>query len=477
MRTHPIAPSLLSILWTCLLPLLCAAPTDALAEDGVLIRDVRIVDPDAATVSEPRDVAILGGWIVDVEAFDGMAADAYRTVDAGGRWLIPGLAEMHAHVPPVTPPDSGSTIDPTAARHRVDDVLALFLAHGVTTIRGMLGEPGHLVLRRQLADGSRFGPRLITSGPSLNGTSAPTADAARRLVRRQAEAGYDLLKLHPGLLPDTFAALTAAADGLDIPFAGHVSGAVGLDRALAARQWTIDHLDGYAQALVPEDHRARRTEPGFFGMALADALDPGRIPELARATRSAGTWNVPTQTLIENIAVGDPDALVARPAMRYAPAATIDQWRRQVAQLREPFGKDQLQRFVEVRRSLILGLHEAGAGLLLGADAPQIFNVPGDAAHHELELLVAAGLTPAEALATGTTAPARFLDEAAGGCIAPGCVADLVLLDGDPLADIGNVRRIRAVVRAGRWLDRNDLDRRLAAIARRARPDAPTAPD
>ena len=461
MRTRLFA----SFLLACLAPVLWALPADAVGQAGLLIRNVRVVDPDAAEASDPRDVAILGAWIVDAARLDDLAADEYRAIDAEGRWLIPGLAEMHAHVPPMSDPQ------------RVDDVLALFLAHGVTTVRGMLGEPGHLVLRAELADGRRFGPRLITSGPSLNGNSAPDADAARRLVRRQAEAGYDLLKLHPGLLPDTFAALTRAADGLDIPYAGHVSTAVGLERALAARQSTIDHLDGYAQALVPDDHPARRAEPGFFGMALADALDAQRIPELARATRAAGTWNVPTQTLIENIATGDPDALAERPAMRYVPAATVDQWRRQVEQLREPFDDDPLERFVEVRRSLILGLHEAGAGLLLGADAPQIFNVPGDAAHHELELLVAAGLTPAEALATGTTAPARFLDESARGCIAPGCVADLVLLDGNPLADIANVRRIRAVVRAGHWLDRDDLDRRLEAIARRARPDAPTAPD
>lgn len=448
-----------------LLPVLLAPVVDAFAQRALLIENVRVVDPDRAIASGPRDVAVLGGWIVETAALDGVPEDDRVVVDAEGRWLIPGLAEMHAHVPPMSDPQ------------RVDDVLSLFLAHGVTTVRGMLGEPGHLALRTELADGRRFGPRLITSGPSLNGNSAPDAEAARRLVRRQAEAGYDLLKLHPGLLPDTFAALTRAADGLAMPYAGHVSAAVGLDRALAARQSTIDHLDGYAQALVPDGHPARRAEPGFFGMALADALDADRITELARATRSAGTWNVPTQTLIENIAVGDLDALTKRPAMRYVATATIDQWRRQVEQLRQPYSDDELQRFVDVRQSLILGLHEAGAGLLLGADAPQIFNVPGDAAHQELELLVEAGLTPAEALASGTTAPARFLDQPAHGCISTGCVADLVLLDGDPLADIANVRRVRAVVRAGVWLDRDDLDRRLAAIARRARPDALTAPD
>lgn len=459
MRERPTVVSILLVLLTVL------ATEPSQAQRAVLFEDVRVVDPQSGQASEPMRVHVLDGWIVDAAEFEARAGDGFESIDADGRWMIPGLAEMHAHVPPSDDPQ------------RVDDVLTLFLAHGVTTIRGMLGEPGHLQLRAELADGRRFGPRLVTSGPSLNGNSAPNPVAARRWVRTQAEAGYDLLKLHPGLLPATFDALTEAADGLGIGYGGHVSIAVGLDRALAARQATIDHLDGYAQALVPDDHPARGREPGFFGMALADALDPARIPALADRTRDAGTWNVPTQTLIENIAIADPDTLAARPAMRYVPIDTVTRWTEQVEQFRAPYTEAQLQRFVEVRRALILGLHRAGAGLLLGADAPQIFNVPGDAVHHELELLVAAGLTPAEALATGTVDPARFFGESARGCLAPGCVADLVLLDGDPLVDIGQVRRIHGVMRAGSWLDREALDTRLEAVAARARPAESTGPD
>ncbi len=449
---HRLAPFVLGLL---------LAAFDANGQVALRIDDVRVVDPAAGTATEPRSVAVLDGWFVEPEALDGLTV---QTVDGGGRWLIPGLHELHAHVPPA---------DET---QRLDDVLALFLAHGVTGIRGMLGERGHLDVRADLAAGKRFGPRLITSGPSLNGNSAPDAATARRIVQTQAEAGYDLLKLHPGLLPGTFAALTEAAQGLDMPYAGHVSIGVGLDRALAARQSTIDHLDGYAQALVPDDHPARNRPPGFFGMALAEALDSDRIATLAERTRTAGVWNVPTQTLIENIAIADLDALAARPAMRYVDAAAVQRWRDRVAGLREPYTADDLQRFVEVRRALIRGLHTAGAGLLLGADAPQIFNVPGDSTHHELELLVAAGLSPAEALATGTVNPARFLGEPARGCLQQGCVADAVLLDADPLADITNVRRINGVLRAGDYLDRAALDARLDAIAARARPAA-TGPD
>ncbi|MFO7764281.1 MAG: amidohydrolase family protein [Wenzhouxiangellaceae bacterium] len=425
---------------------------------SIVLDNVRVVDVEAATSSEPTTVHVRDGWIVDAATGDG---DEVERIDASGHYLIPGLAEMHAHVP--------SSSD----RQGVDDVLALFLAHGVTTIRGMLGEPGHITLRAELARGDRVGPRLITSGPSLNGNSVPDVERAREVVRRQAEAGYDFLKLHPGLMPDTFGAISEAAKGLDMDFAGHVSIGVGLERALAAGQATIDHLDGYAQVLVPEGDPARRREPGFFGFNIASAMDPDRVDQWARRTADAGVWNVPTQTLIENLATGDVDALLERPAMRWVAEETRAQWVARIEQMRASAEPEALAHFVAVRRALIEALHDSGAGVLLGADAPQIMNVPGDALHHELEIYVEAGLSPAEALATGTVNVAEFLGQSALGCLEPGCVADLVLVEADPLADISNVRRIRGVMRAGEWFDRARLDAMLSDVEARANPAGP----
>ncbi|MEX2499541.1 MAG: amidohydrolase family protein [Wenzhouxiangellaceae bacterium] len=453
-RSIPVFPSLMCLALT----VAFCAP---LAAQHVLFENARVVDIDAASVSEPRTLVVRDGWIVEQPP---ASDESVTTIDAAGHYLIPGLAEMHAHVPP------------GAEQAAVDDVLALFLAHGITTIRGMLGEPGHLALRAGLASGERTGPRLITSGPSLNGNSVPDVERARELVRRQAEAGYDFLKLHPGLLPDTFAAIVEAADGLDIGFAGHVSIAVGVERALAAGQATIDHLDGYAQVLVPEGDPARQREPGFFGFNIASAMDPDRVDEWARRTAEAGVWNVPTQTLIENLAVNDIESLLERPAMRYVTEETRAQWVARVEQMRASAEPDILENFVAVRRALIKALHDSGAGVLLGADAPQIMNVPGDALHHELEIYVEAGLSPAEALATGTVNVAEFLDQPALGCLRPGCVADLVLLDANPLEDISNVRRVRGVMRAGQWFDRDRLDAMLADVAERANPDGSTDP-
>jgi imidazolonepropionase-like amidohydrolase len=431
--------------------MLILLPITALAET-LVFENVRLIDVDGNAVGEPTRLAVRDGFIVKPDSI----AEPDRVIEIGG-YLMPGLAEMHAHVPPMR-----------VGEQQVHDTLFLYLAHGITTIRGMLGETGHLVLRQQLANGEVPGPRLITSGPSFNGNSVSSPDAARAMVRAQAEAGYDLLKLHPGLWPAAFLAIAETADALGIDYSGHISTAVGLDRVLASNQGSIDHLDGYGQKLVPEDHPLYGTDPGLFAVNLVDGMDASLIPELARRTAEAGIANVPTQSLIENWAIGDIEALITREPMRWIPAETADQWRQRAEQIRQQYPSDAGQRFVDIRRQLIKALHEAGAVILLGADAPQILQVPGDAIHHELEIYAESGLTPAEALATGTTNIARYLEQTAHGCLEPGCVADLILLENNPLEDIRHSRSIQGVMRAGAWFDRETLDTELNAIAERA---------
>lgn len=437
-----------------LLTLCLGLGSTAAAAEPLIFERVKLVDPSGATVSEPRDVGVLHGAIAPIEE---LPADA-RRIPGEGLYLMPGLAEMHAHVPPMR-----------AGQQQIDDVLLLYLAHGITTIRGMLGEAGHLVLREQLASGELIGPRLITSGPSFNANSVSSPAAAADRVRAQAEAGYDLLKLHPGLWPEAFHAIAEAAEALNMDYSGHISVAVGLDRVLASRQGSIDHLDGYGEALVPADHPLYGTTPGLFAVNLVAGMDPAGIPELVRRTVASGIANVPTQSLLENWATGDVEALMARPAMRWIPEATQQQWLDSLARIRSQIPEGMAEPFIAIRRELLGALHQAGAVILLGADAPQIFSVPGDAIHHELEIYVEVGMTPAEALATGTTAVARYLNQAdRHGCLESGCIADLVLLRANPLDDIRHTRRIEGVMRAGRWFDRATLDEGLAEVERRA---------
>lgn len=376
-------------------------------------------------------------------------------IDGTGKFLIPGLAEMHAHVP------GGQASDADIER-----VMYLFAAHGITTIRGMLGAPRHLELRARLARGEVIGPQLITTGPSLNGNSVGDWATAKRLVEEQQQAGYDLLKIHPGIQREPFDTLAATARRVKIRFAGHVPLDVGLDRALAAPYWSIDHLDGYVEAMAVPAAGAALPASQFFGANLAASLDTTRIPALAARTKAAGVWNVPTQVLFENLASDEPgEVMAARPEMQYMPAAVTAQWVEAKKNLGNQLGQANLARLVVVRRQLIKALQDSGAGLLLGSDAPQIWNVPGIATHRELESLVAAGLTPHQALATGTVNVGRYLGrEGEMGTIESGRRADLVLLDANPLDNVGNSRKISGVVLNGRWMDRATLDAGLAAL-------------
>jgi hypothetical protein len=252
-----------------------------------------------------------------------------------------------------------------------------------------------------------------------------------------------------------------------MPFAGHVPVSVGVQGALDAGMATIDHLDGYMAALMPSEVDRSGGYGGFFDVLLADQVFDEHIAGVVGQTAAAGTWNVPTESLIEQLvnetSVAD---LVSRPENRYMPRATVQRWAdAKEAQLGERgFTPEVGARAIEIRRRIILALHEAGAGLLLGSDAPQIFNVPGFSVHRELGFLVAAGLTPFEALQTGTTAAAEFLGTNTGAVVV-GKDADLVLLDANPLEDIGNSRRVYGVMLRGQWHDYRDLQERLQTYA------------
>jgi imidazolonepropionase-like amidohydrolase len=450
-------------------PFLAAAASAVLvvgsgaAQDRIVFSNVNVVPMDSQRVLEGQTVVVRGDRIETIgtqiatpvgRPMPGVA----RVIDGTGRYLVPGLAEMHAHVP------EGD------ARY-TEEVLFLYVANGVTTARGMLGAPEHIALRERLAKHDLLGPRLYTSGPSLNDESANSPDEAARLVREQARAGYDFVKVHPGPTRAEYDAAVQAGLASGIALAGHVPAEVGVERAIEAKQATIDHLDGYVEALVSPQLRANG---GFFGLNLANDADRSRIPALVSATVAAGVWNVPTQTLIEHWPAPSPtvDELLARPEMAYVSPQTRAGWANAKRQMMSSPGYDGARALalVTLRRDIIKALHGAGAGLLLGSDAPQVFNVPGFSLHRELASIVASGLTPYDALRTGTANPAEFFEATNEfGTIRPGLAADLLLVARNPLEDVSALARPEGVMVRGRWLDRAELDRGLAAIAARHR--------
>ncbi|MEX0900289.1 MAG: amidohydrolase family protein [Gammaproteobacteria bacterium] len=424
------------------------------------ITGVTVVPMDTERVVDGQTVIVRDGRIEAIGPDLAIPKDA-MTIDGRGRFLMPGLAEMHAHVPPQA-----------HDAQLIEDTLFLYVANGITFARSMLGAPHHLELRERAARGEIVSPRIYTSGPSLNGNSVPTPVAAREMVAEQKRAGYDFLKIHPGLDRPRYDAIVAAADEHDIPFGGHVPAAVGLARALEAGQATIDHLDAFFPPLLRGGASLADTESMFFGWNLAGEVDESKIEPLVRRVRDARVWIVPTEALMQHLLLPEPSAerLAQRDIMRYVPRATRAQWvEAKRGMIRQAaYDPALVARFIDVRAKLMKALQDAGAGLLLGSDAPQVFNVPGFSIHDELRMLVDAGLTPYEALATGNVNVARFLGESDEfGTVEIGKRADLVLLEANPLADVANASRIAGVMLNGRWLPVRELTAGLEQIAQR----------
>jgi imidazolonepropionase-like amidohydrolase len=264
--------------------------------------------------------------------------------------------------------------------------------------------------------------------------------------------------------------MAAAAGRAGIRFAGHVPLDVGLARALEARYWSIDHIDGFIEAMLRPGASLTTAQGGFFGVNLVNELDESRLPDLVARTRVAGTWIVPTEHFLEAMAGEEPvDRLTAREEMKYIPAAQVQGWANQTNAMRDaPASPDETRRkFIALRRRILKALSDGGVGILLGSDAPQLWNAPGFSVTRELAIYVAAGLTPWQALAAGTRNVAVYLgnlEEA--GTVGTGRRADLILLDGNPLADIANVGRKAGVMVGGRWVPREEIARRLPSLAR-----------
>ncbi|HEX7118650.1 MAG TPA: amidohydrolase family protein [Longimicrobiales bacterium] len=413
-------------------------PRDA-RDDVVAFIGVNVVPMDAERVLENQTVVVRDGRIAALGPAGDVAVpdDAIR-IDARGKYLVPGIAEMHGHLP-------GGNTPPEVA----EAILFLFVANGVTTVRGMQGNPAQFTLRARIERGELIGPTLYLGSPALHGNRARTPEEGARLVREYHAAGFDLLKVHEGLSPATYDAIAATARELGLAWGGHVADDVGLEHALAAGQSTIDHLDGYLEALGD---------------------DPTRIPALARATREAGAWVVPTMTLWDHgfLGVRTAEELRAFPELKYVPRPWVENWTEQLRNLRQGQDPATYARGRELRRRLLKALADAEVGILLGSDAPQMFNVPGFSLHREMQVMAEAGLTPYQILRSGTRNVAAYFDALDEfGTIAVGRRADLILLEANPLDDVAHLRRRAGVMVRGRWLSEGEIQERLAGIAQR----------
>jgi hypothetical protein len=420
---------------------------DPSATKPVVITNVNVIPMDRERVVANQSVVVERGVITRLgPASQVKIPGGAQQVDGTGKYLIPGLVDVHVHLAS-NPEDE--------QRH----ILKLFLANGVTTVVNMRGTPQILELRTAVAKGQTLGPRIYTVGPYVNEPFVRTPDEVEQAVIEQKRAGYDFVKLHGSLSRDAYARLIAVGRREGIRVIGHAPRNLGVEVMFAERQYAVVHAEEFLY-----DTNNSSTDASVPGV---DA----RVPEFARGMAQAGIWLIPNLTAFKAIAdqVLDLNAMLARPEIKYLPRSNREGWGPATNPYTTRFAASKYPGFMtryRVLEHLVRACRDAGVRLLVGTDAMNTGVVPGFSAHDELADLVAAGLTPFGALQAATKNAADYLaTNGDRGVIAVGQKADLVLLDANPLSAVSNTRRISGVMVRGRWLSRTEIDKLLEQLA------------
>jgi len=451
----------------------------------VYIVHATVVDTVAGTALPDRTVMIAGDRIASVTPGQDAAPTLNaHVIDARGKYLIPGLWDMHVHVFLRDAEAAGLVFMPETMYFR------LFIANGVTGFRDMAGtRTGEELasLRRAGSDGRSLVPKFIATGPIVDGPkpiwpfslTAATAADGRAAVDTIKAAGFDFVKVYNFLPRDAYFGLASEAHRQDFPFVGHVPDGVTALEASNAGQRSIEHLTGILSACSSREgefaamwrEALEKGEPyGAVALKIRRLLlpsyDSAKAAVLFETFARNQTWQVPTLTVRRSFAHLDVSVFKNDERLAYISAEVRKSWEPEAdfrlnAQTADDWklGKEIYEKNLEIVREM----HRRGVLLMAGTDLGNQYIFPGFSLHDELGLLVKAGLTPLDALRAATFNPARFMGrEADFGSVAPGKMADLVLLDASPLDDIENIRRIHAVVLSGTYFDRRRLDAMLA---------------
>jgi imidazolonepropionase-like amidohydrolase len=475
---------------------LCVLPAHAQPSNlkPVALTHVTVIDVATGASRPDMTVIVKGNRIAAVGKSKRVRVPrGAEIVDAGGKFLIPGLWDMHIHL----------TVIPDQSVSR-EIIAPLLVAYGVTGVRDMGGDWQRLTdLRKAISDGVIVGPRFITPGPFVDGPQAASNVVlpvnseieARQAVRKLNAQGVDFIKVQAALTLPLWRAVLDEARRHNMPVAGHIPERVSAFDVARSSQRSIEHIspalagdagvmlacsskeaelraemleiERLAEQANPDQQALRRRYRALQSQMIS-TTDEARCGELLALFVSQKTVAVPTMIFGRAFAPLDADDKPADEALAYVPRSMRERWAKRRAEVIKASAAADFafrRQMFEKARAMVDRMHRKGVRLMAGTDAIDGYDVPGFSLHQELSLLVEAGLTPLEALQAATITPARFMNrERDLGAIAAGKLADLILLDGDPLSDIHNTQKISGVISDGRWLDRQALDAMLAKV-------------
>lgn len=445
----------------------------------LLIEHVTLIDSTGTGAKDDVSVLIEGERIKSiVVSGENVAAPDATRVDGKGKFLIAGLWDMHVH---------------TLSKNQPDRFFPLFLANGVTGVRDMGGDltlPQILQLKKEIADGSRLGPEIFAAGPILEGEhpfwpfsiAVKNEADARQTVAALVEKKADFVKVYNTLSRDAYVAIAASAKENHIPFVGHIPPSVTPAEASDLGQKSIEHLWGIApycsanqeqlnrmlaEADKAENDKVARDLYYRINQTILSSYDAKKAHTLFSKFAENRTWQTPTLTVLRSYAEIHDPALQRDARLAYMPDELLTFWG-SMGGKPDPRNDEMQQRLFKHDLEIVRAMHSADVPMLAGTDTPNPYTYPGFSLPEELQLLVMAGFSPIEALEIATRRAAEFLGvDRDLGSVERGKIANLVLLDANPLTDIGNTKKVRAVIIRGTILDRAKLDELLADVLKR----------